>query len=66
MPTQELGPDTETAILVWLAEALEHAHVRGQTKLVGYLQEVADEVVFEVVAARRRSFPFSSRPRSWT
>lgn len=59
MPTQELGPgtDTETAILAWLAEALEHAHARGQTKLAGYLQEVADEVVFEVEAATlRRSF----------
>ena len=59
MPTQELGPgpDTKTAILAWLAEALEYAHARGQTKLVAYLQEVADEVVFEVEAATlRRSF----------
>jgi hypothetical protein len=33
---------------------LEHARARGQTKLVGYLEEIADDVVFEVEAAARR------------
>jgi hypothetical protein len=46
--------DTEQATLAWLVEALEYARPRGQTKAVGYLEEVADEVVFEVEAAARR------------
>ena len=50
-----LGEDTETATLAWLVSALEHARVRGQTKIVGYLEEVADEVVFEVEVTARRS-----------
>ena len=50
-----LGGDTEKATLEWLVEALEHAHAKGQTKLVAYLEEVADEVAFEVEAARGRS-----------
>jgi hypothetical protein len=56
MQMQELKPgaDTEQATLAWLVEALEHARSRGQTKLVGYLEEVADDVVFEVEAAARR------------
>ena len=49
-----LGPDTGTATLEWLVSALEPARSRGQTKLVGYLEEVADDVVFEVEAAARR------------
>jgi hypothetical protein len=49
-----LGGDTETATLEWLVRALEHARARAQTKLLGYLEEVADDVVFEVEAARRR------------
>ena len=49
-----LGPDTDTATLEWLVSALEHARSTGQTKAVGYLEEVADEVVFEVEAAARR------------
>ena len=56
MQMQELKPgaDTEQATLAWLVEALEYARSRGQTKLVGYLEEVADDVVFEVEAASRR------------
>jgi hypothetical protein len=46
--------DTETAILAWLVSALEHARSRGQTNVVGYLEEVADEVVFEVEWIARR------------
>jgi hypothetical protein len=46
--------DTETAILAWLVGALENARARGQTKLVGYLEAVVDEVVFEMEAAVRK------------
>jgi hypothetical protein len=47
--------DSETATLAWLVGALEHARSRGQTKVVGYLEEVADEVVFETEMAARRT-----------
>ena len=50
------GVDIETATLAWLVSALEHARSNGQTKVVGYLEEVADDVVFEVeIVARRTS-----------
>ena len=49
-----LGEDTETATLTWLVGALEHALARGQTTLVGYLEAVADDVVFEMEAPARR------------
>ena len=57
MLTQGSKPemDTNTATLDWLVEALEHARARGQTKLVGYLEEVADDVVFEVEMSARRT-----------
>ena len=48
-----LGADTETATLAWLVSALEQARTRGQAKVVGYLEEVADDVVFEVEMAAR-------------
>ena len=49
------GVDIETATLAWLVSALEHARSRGQTKVVAYLEEVADEVVFEVEMVARRT-----------
>lgn len=49
-----LSGDTETATLEWLVTALEHARSKGHTKVVGYLEEVADDVVFEVEIAARR------------
>ncbi len=53
-----LGRDTEKATLEWLVEALEQARAGDQTKLVGYLVEVADEVVFETEwTATRASHP---------
>jgi hypothetical protein len=57
MPTQDLVAegDENTAILAWVDSTLEHARARGQTKLVGYLEEVADEVVFEATMALRRA-----------
>lgn len=45
----------------WLVEALEQTSSKGQTKLVGYLEEVADEVVFEVEAARGRGDMYGYR-----
>jgi hypothetical protein len=47
--------ETDTATLAWLASALEHARSRGQTKVVGYLEEVADDVVFETEMVARRT-----------
>jgi len=57
--TENLTPevDCETATLAWLVEALEHVRSTGQTKAAGYLEEVADDVVFEMeMVARRTSF----------
>jgi len=34
----------------WLVDALQRARVEGQAKLVGYLEEVFEEVVFEMKA----------------
>jgi hypothetical protein len=34
--------------LAWLESALEHAFTRGQMVLVAYLEEVMDEVLFEM------------------
>ena len=49
------GANSETATLEWLVTALGYARSRGQTKVVGYLEEVADEVVFEVEMVARRT-----------
>ncbi len=51
------GVDTETATLAWLVSALEQARREGQSKTVAYLEDVADDVVFEMEsAARRRTY----------
>ena len=57
MLIEDLTPeaDSETATLAWLVEALEHVRSRGQTKVVAYLEEVADDVVFEVEMVARRA-----------
>ena len=47
--------DSETATLEWLVTALDYARSKGQTKVVGYLEEVADDVVFEVEMVARRT-----------
>jgi hypothetical protein len=54
---EDLTPkvDSETATLTWLVGALEHVRSRGQTNVVGYLEEVADDVVFEVEMVARRA-----------
>jgi hypothetical protein len=56
-----LDRNTQMATLEWLVTALEYARTRGQTKVVGYLEEVADEVVFEVEAAREPGYLLSHR-----
>jgi hypothetical protein len=48
-----LGADTVTATQAWLTSALEQARGQDQTKLVVYLEAVADDVVFEVELASR-------------
>ena len=57
MTTQDASPEanTEMATLEWLVRALEYTRSAGQTKVVGYLEEVADDVVFEVEMAARRA-----------
>jgi hypothetical protein len=49
-----LGVDNETATLVWLVSALEQARSQGQLKTLAYLEDVADDVVFEMESAARR------------
>jgi hypothetical protein len=34
-----------------LAEALEYARAKGQVRVVGYLEAVMDDVVFEIKSA---------------
>ena len=46
-----LGVDNETAALAWLIGALEQARARSQTKLVGYLEVILEDVVFEMESA---------------
>ena len=58
MQMQDLKPEayTKTATLEWLVTALDYTRSNGQTKVVGYLGEVADDIVFETeIAARRTS-----------
>ncbi len=45
--------DNRAATLMWLVSGLEHARRRDQTKIVGYLEAVLDDVVFEMESAAR-------------
>jgi len=47
--------DTKAATLEWLVTALQYTRSRSQAKVVGYLEEVADDVVFEVEMVARRT-----------
>ncbi len=49
------GVDNDTAALAWLVGALEQARRKGQSRLVDYLETIADDVVFEVEMAARRA-----------
>ena len=44
----------DSATLAWLGGALEYARGRNQAKLVGHLEEVLDDAVFEMEMAVRR------------
>jgi hypothetical protein len=57
LPIEDLTPeaDSETATLAWLVSALEYTRSRGQTKVVGYLEEVTDDVVFEIEMTARKT-----------
>ena len=44
----------DSVTLTWLGEALEYARRRNQAKLVGHLEEVLDDAVFEMEMAARR------------
>ena len=44
-----LNTDNEVC-LDWLVEALQRARLEGQAKAVGYLEEVFEEVMFEMKA----------------
>jgi hypothetical protein len=44
-----LNTDNE-ACFDWLVDALQRARVEGQAQAVGYLEEVFEEVVFEMKA----------------
>ena len=50
-----IGVDTETATLAWLVRALEQARSQGHVRLVDYLEAVADDIVFELESAARRT-----------
>ncbi len=44
----------DSATLTWLGEALEYARRRNQAKLVGHLEELLDDAVFEMEMTARR------------
>ena len=57
-----MSKDTEVC-LAWLAQALQQLRPEGQKKVVGYLEAVLEEVVFEakmVPEAYPRSVTFPS------
>jgi hypothetical protein len=57
-----LGVDNEAAALAWLVGALDQARAQSQTKLVGYLEVILEDVVFEMEsAARSRGISSSTR-----
>lgn len=43
--------DADIETLAWLVSALEQARREGQSKAVGYLEVVLDDVVFEMESA---------------
>ena len=47
-----LSKDNEVC-LDWLADALQQLRQEGQTKVVGYLEVVLEELVFEMMALPR-------------
>jgi hypothetical protein len=56
-----LSVDDPTATLVWLVSELEHVRTRGQTRILGYLEAVLDDVVFEMESTARSGSVFAGR-----
>ena len=50
--TRSLSKDNEVC-LEWLEDALQQLRQEGQTKVVGYLEAVSEDVVFEMKMAPR-------------
>ncbi len=49
------GAANETAVdLSWLMSALEHARAQDQTKVMGYLEAIADDVIFEMESSANK------------
>lgn len=46
--------DNYTATLAWLVSALEYSRRQEQTKVLYYLETIADDVVFEIESAATR------------
>ncbi len=40
--------------LSWLMSALEHTRAQGQTEVTGYLEAIADDVVFEMESSANK------------
>ena len=40
--------------LSWLMGALEHARAQDQTRVMGYLEAIADDVIFEMESSANR------------
>ncbi len=40
--------------LSWLMSALEHTRAQGQTEVVGYLEAIADDVMFEMESSANK------------
>jgi hypothetical protein len=47
-----LSPDNDVC-LAWLASALQQVRLEGQTKVMGYLEAVLEEIAFEMKEAAR-------------
>ncbi len=62
MPDVRAETDAQMATLVWLMGALEWARKGGHEGLAGYLEAVADDVVFEAEAAARGALTASNAP----
>ncbi len=53
----ELATDSDKGTVVdlsWLMGALEHARAQGQAEVVGYLEAIADDVVFEMESSANK------------
>ena len=58
-----MSKDSE-ACLAWLAEALRQLRPEGQEKAVGYLEAVAEEVLFETEVVPKAGVPKAGVPGS--